>query len=53
MFKTLKEWETETGITLRENRQCGMLTERQFKKRIKSEYIKCNTLKGLRYLSNC
>lgn len=53
MLKTLKEWEIETGIILRGNRQCGMLTERQFKRRIKSEYIKCNTLKGLRYLSDC
>ena len=53
MLKTLKEWEIETGVVLRENRQCGMLTERQFKIRIKSEYIKCKTLKGLRYLSTC
>ena len=53
MVKTLKEWETETGVILKENRNCGMLTEKQFKRRIKSEYIKCKTLKGLRYLSNC
>ncbi len=53
MLKTLKEWEIETGVVLRENRQCGMLTERQFKRRIKSEYIKCKTLKGLRYLGSC
>lgn len=52
MLKTLKEWETETGVALRNNRNCGMLTEKQFKRRIKSEYIKCSTLKGLRYLSN-
>lgn len=53
MLKTLKEWETETGVILRNNRKCGMLTEKQFKRRIKSEYIKCKTMKGLRYLSNC
>ena len=53
MTKTLKEWETETGVILKENSQCGKMTEKQFKKRIKSEYIKCSTLKGLRYLSNC
>lgn len=53
MLKTLKEWEIETGVTLRENKKCGMLTERQFKRRIKNEYIKCKTLKGLRYLSSC
>ena len=52
MLKTLKEWEIETGVILRNNRNCGMLTEKQFKKRIKSEYIKCKTMKGLRYLSN-
>lgn len=50
--KTLKEWETETGIILKENRNCGMLTEKQFKRRIKHEYIKCKTGKGLTYLSN-
>ena len=53
MVKTLKEWETETGIILRNNRQGGKITEKQFKKRIKHEYIICKTLKGLRYLSNC
>ena len=51
--KTLKEWETETGVILRENRQCGKMTEKQFKRRIKHEYIKCKTARGLAYLSNC
>ena len=53
MTKALKEWEVETGVVLRENRQCGKITEKQFKRRIKSEYIKCKTIKGLIYLSNC
>lgn len=52
MNKTLKEWETETGVILRNNRNCGMLTEKQFKRRIKHEYIKCKTVKGLAYLRN-
>ena len=51
--KLLKEWETETGVILRENRQCGKMTEKQFKRRIKHEYIKCKTARGLAYLSNC
>lgn len=50
--KMLKEWETETGVILRNNRNCGMLTEKQFQRRIKTEYIKCKTAKGLAYLSN-
>ena len=52
MTKTLKEWETETGVVLRENRKHDKLTEKQFKRRIKSEYIKCKTAKRLTYLSN-
>lgn len=52
MLKTLKEWEIETGVILRENRKIDKLTEKQFKRRIKSEYIKCKTAKGLAYLSN-
>lgn len=52
MLKTLKEWETETGVILRNNRNCGMLTEKQFQIRIKHEYIKCKTTKGLNYLSD-
>lgn len=51
--KRIKDWELETGVILRENRQCGKMTEKQFKKRIKHEYIICKTLKGLMYLSNC
>ena len=53
MTKTLKEWEVETGVVLRENRKHDKLTEKQFQKRIKHEYIKCKTIKGLIYLSNC
>lgn len=52
MTKTLKEWETETGVILRNNRKCSKMTEKQFKRRIKSEYIKCKTAKGLAYLRN-
>ena len=51
--KRIKDWELETGIVLRENRTNNKITEKQFKRRIKHEYIICKTLKGLMYLSNC
>lgn len=51
--KRIKDWELETGITLRENRTNNKITEKQFKRRIKHEYIICKTNKGLMYLSNC
>ena len=51
--KRIKDWELEAGIVLRENRTNNKITEKQFKKRIKAEYIICKTLKGLMYLSNC
>ena len=51
--KRIKDWELETGIMLRENKNNNKITEKQFKRRIKTEYIICKTLKGLRYLSDC
>ena len=51
--KRIKDWELETGVVLRENKNNNKITEKQFKKRIKHEYIICKTLKGLMYLSNC
>ncbi len=49
--RTIKEWETETGVVLRENRNSDKITEKQFKRRIKSEYVKCKTEKGLLYMN--
>ena len=49
--KTVKEWEIEKGIVLRENKVNNKITEKQFQKKIKSEYIKCKTEKGLLYIS--
>lgn len=51
--KRIKDWELETGVVLRENKNNNKITEKQFKRRIKHEYIICKTLKGLMYLSNC
>ena len=51
--KRIKDWELETGITLRENKSNNKITEKQFKRKIKHEYIICKTNKGLMYLSNC
>lgn len=48
--KPVQDWEVEKGIVLRENRNNNKITEKQFQKRIKSEYIKCKTEKGLIYL---
>ena len=49
--KIVKEWEIEKGIVLRENKANNKITEKQFQKKIKSEYIKCKTEKGLLYMS--
>lgn len=49
--KTIKEWETEKGVILKENRNNNKITEKQFQRKIKSEYIKCKTDKGLLYMS--
>ena len=51
--KKIKDWELETGVVLRENKNNNKITEKQFQIRIKHEYIKCKTQKGLMYLSNC
>ena len=51
--KRIKDWELETGIVLKENKTNNKITEKQFKRRIKTEYIICKTNKGLMYLSNC
>ena len=52
-MKRIKDWELETGVFLKENKNNNKITEKQFKKRIKTEYINCKTEKGLAYLSNC
>ena len=52
-MKRIKDWELETGVILKENNNNNKITEKQFKKRIKTEYINCKTEKGLAYLSNC
>ena len=45
--KPVKDWELEKGVILKENRNNNKITEKQFKKRIKNEYIKCKIEKGL------
>lgn len=49
--KTIKDWELEKGIILRENKNNNKITEKQFQKKIKHEYVKCKTLKGMMYMS--
>lgn len=49
--KTIKDWELEKGVVLRENKNNDKITEKQFQKKIKSEYVKCKTEKGLLYMS--
>lgn len=49
--KTIKDWELEKGVILRENKGNNKITEKQYQRRIKSEYIKCKTEKGLLYMS--
>lgn len=49
--KPIKDWELEKGVTLMENKNNNKITEKQFQKRIKHEYIKCKTLKGMIYMS--
>ena len=52
-MKRIKDWELETGVILKENKNNNKITEKQFKRKIKTEYISCKTEKGLAYLSNC
>lgn len=50
--KKLKDWEMETGITVKvkdKNRRCK---ERSFKNLIKRNYIVIKTEKGLEYLES-
>ena len=49
--KTVKEWEIEKGIVLRENKANNKITEKQFQRKVRSEYIKCKTEKVLLYMS--
>lgn len=49
--KIIKDWELEKGVVLRENKNNDKITEKQFQKKIKSEYVKCKTEKGLLYMS--
>ena len=49
--KPIKDWELEKGVTLRENKNNNIITEKQFQRRIKKEYVKCKTLKGMIYMS--
>lgn len=49
--KPVKDWELEKGLILRENKKNNKITEKQFQRRIKREYIKCKTTKGLLYMS--
>lgn len=50
--KTVKQWELEKGVTLKENKDNNRITEKQFRRKIKSGYIECKTEKGLNYLKN-
>lgn len=49
--KLLKEWEEEKGIRIRKRKhKKNELTEKEYKKLIKTEYIICKTEKGYDYL---
>ena len=49
--KPIKDWELEKGVILRKNKNNNKITEKQFQNRIKTEYVKCKTLKGMMCMS--
>jgi len=50
--KKLKEWELEKGIKIKDNRKGKKYSEKQFKNKIKTNYITVKTEKGMDYIKN-
>lgn len=48
--KMLKDWELEKGVEIKEKRKDKLISEKEYKRNIKSNYIVVKTRKGADYL---
>lgn len=51
-IKMLKDWELEKGVEIKERRKDKLISEKEYKRKIKSNYIVVKTHKGLEYLES-
>ena len=51
-IKMLKDWELEKGVEIKERRKDKLISEKEYKRKIKSNYIVVKRHKGLEYLES-